>query len=105
MLERAGGRAGWFLEVGLIWVWATAGGCAADAGPAPVARNRVIGRPAEVRRTVRPLTLAPDSHPAPDTGLLALTEGVTVDARVLVITADGTDAALDAITQTLRHLG
>ncbi len=47
---------------------------------------------------------APDSHPAPDTGL-AFTEGLAVDARVLVITADGTDAAVDAITQTLRYLG
>ena len=53
---------------------------------------------------MRPLTPAANSHPAPDTGL-AFTEGATVDARVLVITADGTDAAFDAITQTLRYLG
>ena len=106
MLERAGGRAGWFLEVCLLWVWATTGGCAGGDDPAPVAvaRNRLVGRPAEVRRTMRPLAHAPDSHPAPDTGL-AFTEGLAVDARVLVITADGTDAAVDAITQTLRYLG
>src|SRR4029079_402007 len=106
MLERAGGRAGRFLEMGLIWVWATSGGCAGGDDPAPVAvaRNRLVGRPAEVRRIMRPLTPAADSHPAPDTGL-AFTEGATVDARVLVITADGTDAAFDAITQTLRYLG
>ena len=53
---------------------------------------------------MRPLTLAPDTNPAPDTGL-AFAGDVTVDARVLVITADGTDAAFDAITQTLRTLG
>jgi hypothetical protein len=53
---------------------------------------------------MRPLTPARDSHPSPDTKL-ALAPDVTVDARVLVITADGTDAALDAITQTLRYLG
>jgi hypothetical protein len=106
MLERAAGRAGWFLEVSLMCVWATAGGCAGPDDPAPVAvaRNRLVSRPAEVRHAMRPLRVAPGSHPAPDTGL-AFTEGATVDARVLVITADGTDAALDAITQTLRYLG
>jgi hypothetical protein len=104
MLERAGGRAGWFLEVGLICVWATAGGCAGDDAATPVARNRVVARPAEVRRIMRPLTQAPAADPAPDTGLARAVD-VTVDARVLVITADGTDAALDAVTQTLRYLG
>src|SRR5262245_46391117 len=105
MLDRAGGRAGWFLELGLVWMWATAGGCAGGADdPAPVARNRVVGRPVELRRTMRPLTAAPDSNPAPDTGL-ARAGDVTVEARVLVITADGTDAAFDAITETLRTLG
>ena len=80
MLERAGGRAGWFLEVSLLWVWATTGGCAGGDDPAPVAvaRNRLVGRPAEVRRTMRPLAHAPDSHPAPDTGL-AFTEGLAVE--------------------------
>ncbi|HWJ55430.1 MAG TPA: hypothetical protein VNR90_04415, partial [Vicinamibacterales bacterium] len=53
---------------------------------------------------MRPLTAAPDSHPSPDTRL-ALAPDATVDARVLVITADGTDAAVDAITHTLRYLG
>ena len=105
MLDRAGGRAGWFLELGLIWMWAAAGGCAGGADdPAPVARNRVVGRPVELRRTMRPLTLAPDTNSAPDTGL-AFAGDVTVDARVLVITADGTDAAFDAVTTTLRTLG
>jgi hypothetical protein len=44
------------------------------------------------------------AHPSPDTRL-ALAPDATVDARVLVITADGTDAAVDAITHTLRYLG
>src|SRR3982751_4115281 len=91
------GRSGWFLEVGLALATAAAG-CAGEDGPAPVARNRVVGRPAEVQRTMRPLS------PAPDTGL-ELADDVTVDARVLVITADGTDASADAITETLRYLG
>jgi hypothetical protein len=106
MSERAGARAAWFLEMSLVCVWAAAGGCAGPDEPAPVAvaRNRLVTRPAEVRRAMRPLRAAVNSHPAPDTGL-AFTEGLTVDARVLVITADGTDAALDAITQTLSYLG
>jgi MYXO-CTERM domain-containing protein len=90
--------------VGLVCAWAAATGCAGGDAPAPVARNRVVGRPAELRHIVRPLTAAPDSHPSPDTKL-ALAPDVTVDARVLVITADGTDAAFDAVTQTLRYLG
>ena len=53
---------------------------------------------------MRPLSLAPDADPAPDTGLLRV-DDVTVDARVLVITADGTDASADAIIETLRYLG
>src|SRR5690349_18566781 len=94
MLHRVGGRGGWFVEVGLLWIWAAATGCGAgsDDGAAPVARNRLVGRPAELRRVMRPLTAAPDSHPSPDTRL-ALAPDATVDARVLVITADGTDAA------------
>src|SRR4051812_9483035 len=103
MLQRVMGRSGWFLEVGLALATAAAG-CPGDDGPAPVARNRVIGRPAEVQRTMRPLSLSPDTNPAPDTGL-ALADDGTVDARVLVITADGTDASADAITGTLRYLG
>ena len=101
-----GARAGWFLEVGLVWVWATsgwlrrrrrsrAGGGGAQSAGGPTGRGSAHDAAADA---------APDSHPAPDTGL-AFTEGLTVDARVLVITADGTDAAVDAITQTLRYLG
>ena len=96
-------RSGWFLEVGLALVTAAAG-CGGEDSPAPVARNRVVGRPVEVQRTMRPLSLSPDTNPAPDTGL-ALAADVTVDARVLVITADGTDASADAIIETLRYFG
>ena len=53
---------------------------------------------------MRALSLAPDTNPAPDTGLRHA-DDVTVDARILVITADGTDTSADAITETLRYLG
>ena len=104
MLQRVAGRGGWFLEVGLAVVWATAAGCAGDDGAGPVARNRIVGRAVELPRTMRSLSLPPDTNSAPDTGLRQVDE-VTVDARVLVITADGTDSSADAITETLRYLG
>src|SRR4029078_2905564 len=63
-----------------------------------------VGRRVERRPQMRPCPLAPDTTSAPDTGL-AFAGDVTVDARVLVITADGTDAAFDAATRTRRTLG
>ena len=85
-------------------LWATAGSCGGEDGASPVARNRIVGRTVEVPRTMRPLRLAPDADTAPDTGLRRA-DDVTVDARVLVITADGTEASADAIIETLRYLG
>src|SRR5438105_5352098 len=52
MLQRVIGRSGWFLEVGLALATAAAG-CGGEDGPSPVARNRVVGRPVEVQRTMR----------------------------------------------------
>ena len=98
------GRGGWLLELGIAMLVATAGGCGGESVPAPIARNRIVGRTVEVPRTMRPLRLAPDADTAPDTGLLRA-DDVAVDARVLVITADGTEASADAIIQTLRYLG
>jgi MYXO-CTERM domain-containing protein len=43
--------------------------------------------------------------PQPTRSALALPEGLSVDARILVITADGSDPAYAAITQTLQYLG
>ena len=105
MSHRGRERGRRLLEVGLALLCATGAGCGGgEDGPAPAATNRVVGRPVELRRTMRPLSLAPDTNPAPDTGL-AHAEEVTVDARVLVITADGTDPSADAIIETLRYLG
>ena len=103
MLQSAVGRRGRWLEVGIALLWAAVG-CGGEEGGTPIARNRLVGRPAELRRTMGPLRLAPNADPAPDTGLARVDE-TTVDARILVITADGTDASADAIIETLRYLG
>jgi hypothetical protein len=102
MSKNMGRRVGRFLEVGAVMVCVTAG-CAPDSDP-PIARNRVMQRPVEPERIMRPLSPAPDTDPSPDTGL-ARAEDVSVDARLLVITADGTDAAFGAITDVLGMLG
>jgi len=54
-----------------------------------------------------PLTPAPDAPPAAGAAPaeLSLAANVTVDARVLIITADGTDAAFPAIESALGNLG
>jgi len=79
-----------------------------DGTPIPVA-NEPLSRPALVRRTpVRQLVPAPGMPPvapAPSSGVAAAQSNLPVDARVLVITADGTDAALDAVDSTLSFLG
>ena len=51
-----------------------------------------------------PLSVALDADPAPETKL-AFAEGVTLDARLLVITADGKGAPFTAITSALDYLG
>jgi MYXO-CTERM domain-containing protein len=82
---------------------ATAGGCAADDA-APIAQNRVVGGEVETPRRMGPLTVAPTANPSPETRL-ALAADVSVDARLLVITADGSSAAHAAITSVLGYLG
>ena len=108
MAERRAGRGGGFRELGaalaLALACAAAAGCGADTAPPPIAQNRVVVPPVEVERTMRPLSVAPDANPAPETAA-ARADNVSVDARLLVITADGSDSGLDAITQTLDYLG
>ena len=105
MVERAARRAGWFLELGaaVAAACAAAVGCTTDSAP-PIAQNRVAEPPVEVEQAMRPLSVAPDANPAPDTET-ARADNVSVDARLLVITGDGSDPGLDAITQTLSYLG
>jgi hypothetical protein len=87
------------------------GGCAPDTAPAgapaeaPVAEGRIV-RPTTIPPALRiaPLPAVPaiDSAPEPK---LAFGLGAVVDARLLVITASGASASLEAIRSTLDHLG
>src|SRR3954447_4354534 len=92
------------LAGGMLGITALAAvGCGDDAPPrAP--HNQVVRAPVQPAPTVTgplpdvsiehsPLTLA-----APPAGFL-------IDARVLVISADGNESELDAIQQTLGYLG
>jgi hypothetical protein len=92
-----------FLEVGAVLAGVAAVGCRDDGAP-PIARNRVAVPTVEVQRVMRPLSVAPDANPSPETAM-APADNVTLDARLLVVTADGADVAFDAIRETLDYLG
>jgi hypothetical protein len=73
----------------------------------PIARERKARprpRPDTPMRPLAPAADAPPAAPAPAPEL-QLTPGVSVDARILIVTADGTDAAFEAIRDTLAFLG
>src|SRR3954465_841600 len=79
-----------------------AAGCAGsndDPGQVVARERKITPRPVIAKR-MRPLVPAPGAPPGgvPQTGSeLELAPPLAVDARALIITADGTDAALDAI--------
>ncbi len=83
-------------------------GCngAAETGGGPLLAQERLVRPPVVRRQPvgRPQSLGVVVH-APPTAEAGPLAGAVVDARALVITADGTDAAFGAITTTLQFLG
>jgi hypothetical protein len=80
-------------------------GCDSPGAAPLVAPERHV-RPPSVRRSVfqKPRSLIASVNSEPETGATALA-GAVIDARALVITTDGTDAAFTAITQTLQYLG
>jgi MYXO-CTERM domain-containing protein len=92
-----------------------AGGCGDDRPPsvravdqAPVAETRLVLPVYPKPILILPLPAVPpvDSAPAAAPGsTVALSAGVEVDARLLVIGANGTSATLDAIRSTLDYLG
>jgi MYXO-CTERM domain-containing protein len=83
-------------------------GCSAAGEPSggPLVAKERLARPAVVRRQpiADPRALGVVVH-APPTAEAAPLTGAAVDARALVITAAGTDAAFSAITTTLQFLG
>src|SRR5262245_27696651 len=91
------------VEISMALAAIAAAGCAEDPAP-PVAQNRVVGATVETAPVMRPLTAALNANPAPDTAM-SRADGVSVDARLLVISGDGNDVALTAITSTLDYLG
>jgi hypothetical protein len=102
------GRAlkGWIREVVVAAACigaCTAGGANSDA-PAPVAQGRVVVALPEPAIPMGPLGIAWDAQPSPET-LMTRADGVSVDARLLVITANTTSASLAAITTVLGYLG
>ena len=81
-------------------------GCNATPNDQPiVAQERHIRPPPIVRRAMQqPRLIASAVDSAPVTGATPLA-GAMVDARALIITADGTDSAFAAISRTLEYLG
>ena len=78
-----------------------------DDRPFPIAREPLSVPRIAPRTPVRPLEPAlgmPPVAPSPSPNLAAA-PNLPFDARVLVITADGTDAAFGAITSALDYLG
>ena len=73
----------------------------------PIARERKVRPRPRPDTPMRPLTPAAAAPPAAAAAPpeLQLAPNVSVDARVLIITADGSDAAFDAIHETLAFLG
>src|SRR5262245_38351199 len=96
MLIRGGGA--WTIA-GAVTVAVAVGGCAGD-DDAPIANNRVVGAVPEPTVRMAPLTVASGANPAPETRVAAVSD-VTVDARLLVITANATSATALAITSVL----
>ena len=106
MSDRGGVFRGWFREVvaAAVCIGVCAGGCASGDAPAPIAQGRVVVGPAEREIPMGPLSIAWGAQPSPDT-LMTRADGVSVDARLLVLTANSTSASLAAITTVLGYLG
>ena len=92
-------------------MWATVAavgmglGCNGGHDGAPlVAHERITHAPQAPRMAVVPLVAARGAHAAPPT-YAAPIANASVDARILLITANGTEAAFAAIQSTLHYLG
>ncbi|MES1208127.1 MAG: hypothetical protein ABUS79_19505, partial [Pseudomonadota bacterium] len=80
------------------------GGPPPPTGPELVAKNTIRQAPAKPAAVAVRHLLATAVNTAPRIAAAAIS-GAVVDARVLIITGDGTDSDLDAIQSTLQFLG
>lgn len=103
MSEHRARLAGWFWGMVAAVVLVGSAGCAGDV-PIPVAHERVVVASPEPELPMGPLTIAWGAQPSPNTGM-SRSDTVSVDARLLVITAKGDSAAFAAITTVLGYLG
>jgi hypothetical protein len=92
------------MRAGVVLAGVTAAGCGEETEVLPIAQERVVAALVEPQLAMGALALAAGSNPAPETAV-ALADDVTLDARLLVLTAGGAPAALAAITTTLDYLG
>ncbi len=82
-----------------------ASGCDPNARDAvPMAEERSVAAPSTVAYELPARVAALDANPAPSTNVPAA-PNVSVDARILVVTASGSSGGLDAIHQILGFLG
>ncbi len=88
----------------LMWAGLGCGGPPPPSGPELVAKNTVRQAPAKPAAIPIRHLLATAVNTAPRIAAAAIADAV-VDARVLIITGDGTDSGLDAIRTTLQFLG
>jgi hypothetical protein len=95
------GGSGWLAAAAALLV---AAGCGDDTAPrkAPAPMARAPVQPAPV--VTGPLPDVQVEH-SPLTAAAPLAAGTLIDARILVISADGSESELDAIEQTLGYLG
>ena len=85
--------------------WAALGCNASGEGEPLVAAGRIPALPAPAAPVIiQPLAAAKGVNAAPDTGAAPI-PNAAVDARVLVITASGSNSAFAAIQATLQYLG
>ncbi|MFL5305609.1 MAG: hypothetical protein ACJ8F1_10360, partial [Polyangia bacterium] len=93
-----------FASTSVMLVGAGCGGPPGPIGPELVAKNTVRQAPPKPAAVPIRHLLATAVNTAPRITAAAVA-GAVVDARVLIITADGTDSGLGAIQSTLQFLG
>jgi hypothetical protein len=101
-MQPRGGGTGW------LWrAFALACAVAMGCGGSDTDSDHHVAEPSAsdpTMPTMGPLPIAGGANPAPVTGMTRAS-GVTLEARLLVITADGKSAATGAITSALDYLG